>query len=265
MKEKVRIENLQESNIDDLIHVCSGKKLTDPVHMRGVELKKHWLREMLEKYGSCAKIAFYGEKPVAQILYYPEEADITKASRRKNVLIIQCVYNPMPEAQKRGIGTQLLRSVIQDAKNRKTPLGLSPCRFMLARAFNTGEFLSLTDFYRKNGFLPTPEENLYCLQMEAGYESAKPVGKYKPLPEDKNKAIIFYSPTCQFSYPFALRTSEIIKEVAPQIEIEFVNEWEKAEEAIKRRNQWLVVNSKPIHTFFMDTDRFKTEIRQALS
>jgi thiol-disulfide isomerase/thioredoxin len=265
MKEKARIENLQDSNIDDLIYVCSAKRLSDPIHIRGAELKKQWLRDMLGKYGSIAKIGYYDEKPVAQILYYPEEADVTKTFKRENVLVIQCIYNPVPEAQKVGIGTKLLKSVVQDAKSRKTCLGLKPCRFILAKAFNTGEFLSLPDFYRKSSFIATPEENTYCLQMETGYEPPLPIGKYAPLPEDKNKAIAFYSPTCQFSYPFAVKIRELVEEVAPQIEIELINEWEKPEESIKRKNQWLVVNAKSIQTFFMETERFKAEIRQAVS
>ncbi|MDI6847533.1 MAG: hypothetical protein QMD23_05320, partial [Candidatus Bathyarchaeia archaeon] len=92
MQEKIRIENLQKSNIEDLIYVCSSKRLNDPIHQQGIRLKRRWLREMLEKCGPCAKIANYNEKPVAQILYYPEEADITKAFRRKNVLVIDCIY-----------------------------------------------------------------------------------------------------------------------------------------------------------------------------
>ncbi|MDI6691166.1 MAG: hypothetical protein QME50_04765 [Candidatus Bathyarchaeota archaeon] len=47
---------------------------------------------MLNTYGSCAKIAYYNEKPAAEILYYPEEADVTKEFRREGVLIINCIY-----------------------------------------------------------------------------------------------------------------------------------------------------------------------------
>ncbi len=265
MREKTRIENLQESNIEDLIYVCSSKKLNDPIHQQGIKLKRRWLHKMLEKYGSCAKIAYYNEKPVAQILYYPEEADITKAFRRENVLVINCIYNPTAEAQKLGIGTRLLNSVIEDARQRKTCIGDKPCKFISAKAFNTGELLPLPKFYKRKGFLPTPEENLLYLPIEGSYEPATSVGEYEPLPEDKNKAVIFYGPICQFSHQFAKRIEEIIKEVVPNIGIEMINEWEKPEEAIKRKNWWLIVNAKPIQTFFMETEKFKEEIKQAVS
>jgi len=264
MQEKIRIENLQDSNVEDLICVCSSKRLSDPIHQEGVKLKRQWLREMLRKCGPCAKIAYYNNKPVAQILYYPEEADVTRAFRRENVLVINCIYNPTEEAQKLGIGTRLLQSLIQDAEQRKTCLGSRPCKFILAKAFNAGEFLPMPEFYKKNGFLTTPNGNLLYFLIDGSYEPVKPMGEYTPLPEDRNKALIFYSPICQFAYQFAKKIEETIKEVAPRLEIELINEWEKPKESIKRKNWWLIVKAKPIQTFFMNTAKFKEEIKQAV-
>lgn len=261
----IKIENLQESNIDDLIHVCSSKKLDDPIHKEGVSLKRRWLHKMLTQYGSCAKIAYHNGKPAAQTLYYPEEADVTKPHRRENVLMINCIYNPTPETQKLGIGTKLLKSVIQDAKNRRTCLGKKPCKFILAKAFNTGEYLSMSEFYKKNGFLPTPEGDAMYLPIEGRYEQITAIEEYEPLTEDKDKAIIFYTPVCQFGYPFAVKIKGLIEEVAPNIKIEIINTWERPEEAIKRKNWWLIVNAKPIKTFFMEKEKFQQEIRQAAS
>jgi hypothetical protein len=265
VKEKIRIENLQESNMEDLIYVCSSKRLSDPVHQQGIMLKRQWLREMLEKYGSCAKIAYYNGKPAAQVLYYPEQADVTKASKREDVLVINCIYNPTPEAQKLGVGLRLLEGVIQDVKKRRTCLGNKPCKFILAKAFNTGELLPMSEFYKKNGFLPTSEENLLYLPIEGSYEPTPLLGEYEQLPEDRNKALIFYGSICQFSYQFAKRIEEIVREVVPRIKIEMINEWERPEESIKRKNCGLIVNAKPIRSFFMETDKFRKEISQAAS
>jgi len=265
LQERIRIEILQESNVEDLIYVCSSKLLTDPIHQQGISLQRKWLHQMLEKYGPCAKIAYYDEKPVAQILYFPEEADVTEAFRREGVLVINCTYNPTPEAQKIGLGTELLRSVIRDGRQRTSCLGNKSCKFILAKAFNTGEFLPLPEFYSKNGFLPTTEGNSLYLPLDGNYEPAPPIGEYEPLSEDKSRAVIFYSPTCAFGYSFAKRIEATIREVAPHIKIQMINEWEKPEESIKRKNWWLVVNSKPIRTFFMETEKFKAEIKQSLS
>ncbi|MEM0007845.1 MAG: hypothetical protein QXR89_06240 [Candidatus Bathyarchaeia archaeon] len=261
MQNKLKIENLQDSNIDDVIYVCSSKGLGDPVHQEGVRLKRLWLKEMLDNYGSCAKVAYHDDKPAAQILYYPEEADKAKALRREGVLVINCIYNPTSEARRLGLG-KLLQGVIKDVKERKSCLGDKQCKFILANAFNTGEFLPMPDFYRKYGFILTGEGNAMYLQIEGEYEPA-PKMKYEPLEEDADKAIIFYGQKCQFSYPFAKKIEAMIRETLPNIKIEMINEWEKPEESTKRGNWWLVVNAKPIHTFFMDTERFKAEIRQA--
>jgi GNAT superfamily N-acetyltransferase len=265
MQGKIRIENLQESSLEDLIYVCSSKRLSDPIHRQGIELKKQWLREMLRKYGSCAKIAYYNDKPVAQILYCPDDADVTKVFRREDVLVINCVYNPTPEAQRLGIGTSLLQSLIQDVEQRRSCLGNRPCRFILAKAFNTGELLPMPEFYKKNGFLATPEGSLRYLPIEGRYEPSPPVGEYESLPEDRKKALIFFSPTCQFGYQFAKKIEETVKEVAPGIKTAVINEWEKPEESLKRKNLGLVVNATPIRTFFMETEKFKEEVRQAVS
>ena len=123
----------------------------------------------------------------------------------------------------------------------------------------------MSELYKKNGFLPVPERNTLYLPIDSTYEPAKPTGDYEPLLEDKDKAIIFYSPTCEFGYPFAKKIEQLIREITPNIQIEMINEWERSDESIKRKNWWLIVNAKPIQTFFMETDKFKEEIRHAIN
>lgn len=113
--------------------------------------------------------------------------------------------------------------------------------------------------------MPENEDNLLYLPIKDSYEPAAPVGEYEPLPEDKGRAVIFYGPICQFSYQFAKRAEETIREVAPNIKIEMINEWEKPREAIKRKNWWLTVNAKQIRTFLMEKEKLKEEIKQAIS
>jgi len=61
------------------------------------------------------------------------------------------------------------------------------------------------------------------------------------------------------------RIEEVIKELVPNMKIKMINEWEKPGEAIKRKNWWLIVNAKPIQTFFMEKEKFKEEIKQTVS
>jgi hypothetical protein len=79
----------------------------------------------------------------------------------------------------------------------------------------------MSKFYSENDFLSSSEANVMYLPIEETYEPRKP--------------IIFYGPICQFGYQFAKRTEALIKKIAPYIQIEMVNEWEKPEESIKRK------------------------------
>lgn len=264
MPERLRIENLCESNLDDLVSVCSSKKLDDPVHQHGMRIKKKWLTEMLKNYGSIAKIAYLDGKPVAQILYYPESADPTSPCKRKNVLVVMCTYNPTPEARGMGIGTRLLQDLIEDAKKRRTCLGTVSCRFMLAKTFNTHEALPLSDFYSKNWFHKIREtDQLMFLPIEGTYALDETIDESKPLKEDRGKAIITYSPTCQFSFGFAKIIESSVRKVAPHLCILLINDWEQPQEAAKQGNWWLTVNGRRIQTFFMETAKFEEEVRLA--
>jgi len=262
---EAHIEDLQRSNLDDLIYVCSSKKLNDPIHMKGIAMKKAWLNKMLERYGPFAKIAYLNDKPVAQILFHPEEASPTSTLRRRGVIHLDCIYNPTPEARQLGVATKLLQSLVEDCQQGKGCLQGTPCRFIVARAFNTGEALSLSQFYARRGFKPSPTEpNLMYLPISEPYQPESPQGEYEPLPEDRGRAIVFYSPSCEFSYPFAFRIGELVKEVAPSVPVELVNEWENPEESIRRKGCTVLVNARPIKTFFMEKENFQREVKEAL-
>jgi len=220
---------------------------------------------MLRDRGPCAKIAYLNEKPVAQILFHPEEADPTKSVKRDRAVFLVCAYNPFPEAQRLGIGTMLLQSLVTDCQRGLECLGNRPCSFIVTKTFNTGQYLSLPEFYRRRGFKPSSSEpETFYLEITRPYEPSGGAEGYKPLPEDEGKAVVLYSPTCQFSYPFAVRISQAIGEIAPNLPIEMINEWQKPEESIKRKNWWLIVNAKPIHTFLMEEEKFKAEVKGAV-
>jgi hypothetical protein len=73
----LRVEDISEDNLDDVFMICSYDRafapMDDPVLKKGREFKRQWLLEMLEQHGPCTKIAYLDERPVAQILYYPEK------------------------------------------------------------------------------------------------------------------------------------------------------------------------------------------------
>jgi len=218
----LRVEDVGEANVDDVFRVCSHHRLDDPVQRRGMRLKRRWLLEMLSEHGPMTKIAYLDDRPVAQMLFYPEEAVPFIADPRRDVVDIHCVYNPFPEARRRGAGSMLMRSLVEDGKRGIGCLGGRPCRFFVARPFNAGEGVSLSDFYEANGFKGSSDEMF--LEISSTYQPRKKV-EYRSLPEDRGMAIVFYNPLCEYSYPLATRVKEFLGEVDPDLRVVLVDEW----------------------------------------
>jgi len=260
--EPLRVENLDEGNVGDVFKVCSHGRLDDPLQRRGIELKRSWLLEMLEDRGPCTKIAYLDDRPVAQILFYPEEAIPYIDHPRRGVVLLHCAYNPFPEAQGRGAGTALLESLIDDCRTGLPCLGGGSCRFIAARPFNTGVGVPLSAFYAANGFKMAGREMF--LEVMAPYQPRRPA-EYRPLPEDRGRAVLFYNRICEWSYPFAIQVEELLGEIDPGLPVELIDEWRRPKESMRRGNQWLVVNAAHIRSFWTQREAFRREVEEALS
>ncbi len=258
----VRVSDLDEDNLDDVFGVCSCHKLGDPLQQHGIALKKRWLREMLGMYGSLTKIAYLEDKPVVQILFYPEDIVPFIGNPRRGAIVLHCVYNPFPEARGKGAATALLRSLIDECKTGLRCLKGRPCRFVTAKPFTTGEGIPLEEFYAAKDFKKAPNEMF--LEVSAPYQPRR-VREYKPLPEDLGRAITFYNPICEWSYPFAVRVRELLNEIEPSLHVELIYEWRHPQESMKRGNQGLVVNATPIKSFWTQKEAFRSEVEQAMN
>lgn len=259
---RVRVADLDEESLDDVFKVCSHNKLDDPLQKRGIELKRRWLLEMLAERGPCTKLAYLDERPVAQILYYPEEAAPFIAHPRRDVVVLYCAYNPFPEARGRGAGTALLRSLLDDCREGLPILGGRPCRFIVAKPFNTGEGVPLGAFYASKGFRQGRHE-MY-LEITARYHPRR-LEEYRPLAEDRGRAIVFYDVICEFGYPFAVRVKEFLHEIESDLPVDLIDKWRRPEESTKRGNQWLLVNAKAITSFWTEREAFRREVEEALT
>ncbi len=259
--ESVGVVDLRDDNLDDVFRVCSYEKLEDPLQQRGIGLKRRWLLEMMDKYGPVTKIAYPNERPVAQILFYPENAIPFIAEPRRDVVVLHCAYNPFPEAQGKGAITALVKSLVEDCRTGLRCLGGRRCRFITAVPFNTGEGIPLETFYAAKGFKRAPNEMF--VEVSAPYQP-RSVEEYRPLPEDRGRAVTFYNPVCEWSYPFAVRVKELLNEVEPSLPVELIDEWRYPEESIKRGNHGLVVNATAIKSFLAQKDSFRREVEQAL-
>ncbi len=257
----IEVRDVDEGNMEDVFMVCSHGRLEDPIQRRGIELKRRWLKEMLERIGPTTKIAYMDGRPVAQILFYPEASIPYIDNPREGVVVLNCVYNPFPEARGKGCGTSLMKSLIEEASRGLRCLGGKPCRFIMAKPFKTGEGIPLEDFYSSRGFRRALTE-MY-MEIAAPYQPREGRG-YIPLREDRGRAIAFYNPLCEWSYPFALRVKEALNRIEASLEVELIDSWGSPLEALRRGNHWLIVNSTPINSFLLDREAFGREVLEAL-
>jgi len=264
--DKIRVVDVNASNIDDLVLVCSFKKLDDPLHRMGMELKKKWVRDMLRSYGACAKIAYLGGIPCGQILYYAEKLDPTVEKPREGAVRVQCIFTSRPEARRKGVAKALLNDLLKDLGQPMACFGDRPCSFVFTNAFDTGEAFTQRRFFERAGFKEAEDDSDIVYYPVAGNyafrETAQPRGT---LDQDKGRAVLLYSPTCQFSFEFAKKAEATIRAVDPKLPICVVNEWEHPSEAIQRTGEKIIVNAVPIRSFFLGEDEFKRDVERALA
>ena len=118
----VKIRDITEANIDDLVGLCAPK-WEDQRHSatlkEGGSKKGEWIRRALDKFGVCAKVAYLEEKPVGFVEFYPMHTFPLLPKRDKRTVMITCVFVPDKTLQKSGIGSKLAQALIQNLKHRR--------------------------------------------------------------------------------------------------------------------------------------------------
>jgi hypothetical protein len=201
------------------------------------------------------------DKPVAQILYYPEESKPSIKNPRKQVIILHCIYNPFDEAHGKGVASALIGSLVNDCKMGHTCFKGKPCNFICSRPFDTNEDGLLPKFYASKGFKRANNEMF--LEISSSYEPRKPA-KFLSLDEDKGRAVVFYDPVCEWSFPSALRIKDLLSEVSPSLPVHVIDEWRSPEESFKRGNEQFIINAKPIRRSWTQREEFIHEVKKAL-
>jgi len=264
--DKIRVVDVDASNMDDLIFVCSFKKLDNPIHKMGVDLKTEWVKYMLQKYGSCAKIAYLNEIPCGQILHYAEELDPLVTKPRERAIHVICIFTSRPEARRRGVAKALLEHLLKDIEQPMACFHNQPCSFVFTSAFDTGEVFSQRRFFEHMGFKGAVDDSGILYYPIAGAYTPKEATEPRDaISGDKRRAVLSYSPTCQFSFEFAKQAEATVRAVDPKLPIRLVNEWEHPSEAVGRKREKILVNGVPIRSFFSGEDKFKDDIRRALA
>jgi len=109
---RVVIKDLSEENFDD--HPCFKYLRTTK---RTVAITKDWLRKVYSKFGSCVKVAYVDDKPVAMIQYAPKDIfpHVNQPDAHKTILI-HCVYIADKKYAGKGIGKKLVEALINDLR-----------------------------------------------------------------------------------------------------------------------------------------------------
>lgn len=267
----MRLEDVSGEKLDDFFEICSGCRAfaprDDPVLVKGVEIKRRLLLNMLDRHGPCAKIAYLDGKPVAQILYIPEETMPYIRDPRKDVVHLQCIYSPFPDTQRRGAAAALMRDLIKECETGLSILGGRPCSFLVTRPFAHEGDLSLSEFYGKYGFSQGSQEMFLEIKRDYGPRKAP---NYQPLPEDLDKTVILYNPLCEWGYFAAHRIKELIQEWGPGFIVKTFNIWERPEEYLKRplprvTSARVIVNTRVNSvSFWTDREAFMYSVKETL-
>lgn len=258
--EKLEIRDVNLENIDDLINLCiPPDKKTDPLFVEGMNVKKRWATQSIERYGSIAKLAYLNSKPVGMIQYQlnPEE----------KLVEIACIFVPEEENLRKGIGKSLLKTLIEGMKEPKPAFNNDIPLAFVTWAFQVPGRYPQHEFYQKMGFKRMKEDNSLHLYypLKKGYVYRPKEKKFIPQREDRGRATIFYDPSCPFAIYFSENIKGSIREVAPNLSIRMINMFEESEE-VKKRGQVpaCAVNGKPIETFFMDKENFQEEVKKGI-
>lgn len=263
---QTQIVNLNPDNLDDLCRVClPGEKAHDPIYLTAIALKRRWAQEKLRLWGSFAKLAYEAAELAGFIQLEPlAEAQLVR---------IHCIYVPQAAHWQKGIGRQLLSGVVEEMKQPQTWFAGQPAQALVTQTFR-GEKpgqLSARAFFEKEGFIPAAEGSdllVYALTEGFVYQPVTDTtAEYVPQEEDLGRALIIYGPcSCPFSYVFWQMAARTIEELAPGIQVRWVDK-EQEPAAVLRRGQFegCVVNTKPIRAFVLDAAEFRSEVQQALA
>jgi len=259
-----RIEQLKivEVGLEDaeyLIKLCiPPDRWGDPLFRKGMEAKRKWVPEALERYGSVAKLAYLNSKPVGFIQYRPRTEE--------KLVEIDCIFVPVKEHLRKGIGRSLLNALIEDVRSKRTMSG-DVSVALITHAFQVPGRFPQHEFYKRMGFKRVKDDDPFLLYypLSEGYVPAPREERFIPQEEDRGKVLIFQSPSCPWSIYFSEKIKESIREFAPDIPVRMIDMFWEQEEARKRGEAPpAAVNGIPIKSFFMDKVNFEREVKQAI-
>ena len=89
-----------------------------------MEKKLGWLRRVTSEWGDCGKIVYLAGQSIgyaqyAPSKYLPRSADYDSGPPSDDAVLISCLFIPQRQFRRLGTGSQLLRALIDELKERK--------------------------------------------------------------------------------------------------------------------------------------------------
>jgi GNAT superfamily N-acetyltransferase len=210
-----KIKEVEPEEADSLIYLCIPPERRDmPSFVKGAEVKRRWAEKCFEMFGGIAKMAYVDSKHVGLIQYQPKPEE--------RLLEITCIFVPDTQNQRRGVGKALLNALIKDMEKPKPYFDNKPPLALVTWAFGIPGYYPQNMFYLKMGFKKAVESdpNLLYYPLKEGYAYQPKTGRFIPQAEDKDKALIFYDPSCPFCMYFAEQIKASIGEVPQTFQCE---------------------------------------------
>jgi GNAT superfamily N-acetyltransferase len=158
---KIEIIDLTYENLQDVPECCKyclywefpeecvdsskGKK-------QMFERKLGWLRETSQTFGNCGKLAnldsrYVGYAQYAPAAFLPNSGEYPAGPPSEDAVLISCLFIPDKENQRLGVGSQLLKGIIDDLKDRDIKAVET-----FARKLSPNNPSGPLEFYLANGF-----------------------------------------------------------------------------------------------------------------
>ncbi|MGB9861330.1 MAG: GNAT family N-acetyltransferase [Candidatus Bipolaricaulaceae bacterium] len=264
----IHVEEVREEMAEDLAWLCVPKeKRAEPAFVKGVEAKLAWIRNRLREGRPFCKIAYMENEP-AGLLQYEIVPELSLAR-------ILCIFVPEMRFWGKGIGTELLSSLVEEMRKIKGAEG-QPLQALLVHTFpgeSEGQ-LSAREFFLRRSFRQVTEDPdllvlplvpSYRFQPEHRFETFPAPPPYWPQPEDRNAILIIYGPFfCPWSVFWYAKAAEILKGVIPQAPLRWIDGVHQREELEKRGGfQGIVVNGHPLGHSVFDGEAFVDEAQKA--
>ena len=255
------IKDVYYDELDDFIGVCiPPDRRASKAFVEGARLKRNWAENIIERYGSVGKIAYYGGVPVGIIQYIPIPEE--------KVYEVTCIFVTPKDYTRKGIGRSLFKAVLEDVEKPIKFFGGEKADALVTWAFEVPNTYPQNKFFIKMGFKQVYPDNPYHLYypLKEGYVYTPREKHYIPQGEDCGQALVFINPDCPFCIYFMEKTVSLIREVSSDIPLRVINVFNESSEVSKRgKVPFCIVNSYPIEAFVMDIEGFKKEVEDAIN